>query len=192
MKNIRNILFLFLFTLYGAIYSQHSINTCLEGNTFTYFVGGLPNSTFEWNVSAGLNLINNNGNNIIINIPDSNATYTISVIETSEFGCVGEERKIIINVTGCFFYYIPNTFTVNNDFLNETFNIKGQNLYVDEFEMTIYNRWGQLLFSTNSVNTGWDGYYKNQICKQDVYTYKITFKKESKYYSEIGQVNLLR
>lgn len=192
MKIFRFILFLITSLTINLSYGQQNINICENGNIFTYFTSGLPNSTFNWTVSSGIQIISNSNNSITILYPDSNATYTISVIEISEFNCIGEEQKININVKGCFFYYIPNTFTVNQDFLNETFKVQGYNLKINNYSMLIFNRWGQLIYETNSINIGWNGTFNGSICEQGIYAYKISFEKDGKIYQEFGQVNLLR
>jgi gliding motility-associated-like protein len=64
---------------------------------------------------------------------------------------------------------------------------------VDEFEMQIFNRWGELLFETKDVRQGWDGYYRGQLCQQDVYVWrvKVTFLDGGEM-TDIGDVTLLR
>ncbi len=44
---------------------------------------------------------------------------------------------------------------------------------VTEYELQIYNKWGELLFESSDVNIGWDGYYRGELCKQDVYAWKV-------------------
>lgn len=70
---------------------------------------------------------------------------------------------------------MPNAFTPNGDGINDVFMPV---LAVDGgYQLTdfrIVNRWGQLLFSTAHVNTGWDGTFKGQLQSQDVYCYMIT------------------
>ena len=51
--------------------------------------------------------------------------------------------------------------------------------------MQIFNRWGELIFVSNDVNRGWDGYYLGKLSPQDVYVYKVEVeylngKKETK------------
>lgn len=45
---------------------------------------------------------------------------------------------------------------------------------VVEYDLSIYNRWGELLFNTTDINRGWDGYYKGSLCVQGVYVWKCT------------------
>jgi gliding motility-associated-like protein len=42
--------------------------------------------------------------------------------------------------------------------------------------MEIYNRWGELIFVSNELEYRWDGYYKGELCQQDVYVYKINYR----------------
>ncbi|MDN4165262.1 PKD domain-containing protein [Cytophagales bacterium LB-30] len=64
---------------------------------------------------------------------------------------------------------------------------------VVEFELLIYNRWGQLLFESKDKNVGWDGTYNGALCQQDVYVYKLTVKLLSgEILTKLGDVTLLR
>lgn len=179
----------FLFSL--QLHSQHVVNTCEESNVITYFVSGLPNSEYIWTLSSPLPIVSDNNSSISIAFPDTNGVYTIEVQEVSEFGCQGETTKMTTEIIGCMYYYLPNSFTVNNDGLNENFKIKGLNLDVQDYSLMIFNRWGKVLFETNDPQIGWNGYYMNEKCQQGVYSYKIEFKKDSKLHQKFGQVNLL-
>ncbi len=64
---------------------------------------------------------------------------------------------------------------------------------ITEFEMLIFNRWGDLLFKTTDINYGWDGTYNGKPCQQDVYMYKLTAILESgEKLVRVGDVNLIR
>jgi len=64
---------------------------------------------------------------------------------------------------------------------------------VVDFKMEIYDRWGEKLYETHDINTGWDGYYKGKLCKADVYVYKAKghFSDGSEFHS-VGDVTLIR
>ena len=57
----------------------------------------------------------------------------------------------------CFptYFYLPNAFTPNGDGLNDVFMIKGESIYV--VKLSIYNRWGELIFETTDPEKGWNG-----------------------------------
>ena len=68
--------------------------------------------------------------------------------------------------------YIPNTFTPNGDGMNDTFGVSGE--AIKDFNMIIYNRWGQMIFETSDANIQWDGTYDGQKAPQGAYAYTLT------------------
>jgi len=64
---------------------------------------------------------------------------------------------------------------------------------VNEYELNIFNRWGELIFVSKDLNIGWDGYYRGELCKQDVYVWKAEGKYiNGKAFDFAGDVTLLR
>jgi gliding motility-associated-like protein len=64
---------------------------------------------------------------------------------------------------------------------------------VSEYQMMIFNRWGQLLFQTTDPDRGWDGYYQGKICPPDVYVYKISGRySNGEILNRVGDVHLIR
>ena len=87
--------------------------------------------------------------------------------------------------------YVPNVFTPNGDLLNDQFQIPTTNMI--EFNIKIFDRWGALLFESNSVDTSWDGTYKGKEVAADVYVYAITAKGADKVmYDKRGHVTILK
>ncbi len=90
-------------------------------------------------------------------------------------------------------YWFPNAFTpANSEDRNDEFGLVTP-LRITEFEFSIYNRWGQLVFLSNDPNEKWDGSYNGVMCQPGQYIYQATFKnpeKEIQVYK--GTVNLLK
>jgi gliding motility-associated-like protein len=92
---------------------------------------------------------------------------------------------------------IPNAFSPN---LSGPGDSAGQNDVfrpilrgVTNFQMLVFNRWGQLLFETDNPDKGWDGYYQGKLCQQDVYVYKIVAKYSSgETVTRVGDIHLIR
>jgi gliding motility-associated-like protein len=63
----------------------------------------------------------------------------------------------------------PTAFTPNGDALNDIFNVYGQ--YISGFEMQIFNRWGELMFTTTDLDVGWDGTFKGTEMPEGTYTF---------------------
>lgn len=62
---------------------------------------------------------------------------------------------------------------------------------IGEYKLQIYNRWGELLFESEDINIGWDGYHKGKLCKQDVYIYKAKGRYlNGKNFMKTGDVTL--
>mgnify|MGYP000847431077 CR=1 FL=1 len=81
-----------------------------------------------------------------------------SVVVTDINGCVSES-EVFANGKALkpFFYDLPNAFTPNNDGLNDVFRPATDYELITRFVLNIYNKWGQLVFSTNDPLKGWDG-----------------------------------
>jgi gliding motility-associated-like protein len=87
--------------------------------------------------------------------------------------------------------FLPNSFTPNNDGLNDTFFAKG--LFIKDFSMEIYSRWGEILFSTNQIDRGWDGLYNGTLVPEGSYIYKVRVEDtQGRVITKSGAVNVLR
>ncbi len=117
--------------------------------------------------------------------------YTVMQVVVNADGCY-DTAYSEINIQAEFFFWIPNTFTPNKNELNEIF--KPKVIGVHEYSFLIFDRWGEKIFETDDSDNGWNGCYKSQLCKVDVYVYKITFKDDvqNDLHQYIGKVTLLR
>ncbi|MBL7934112.1 MAG: gliding motility-associated C-terminal domain-containing protein, partial [Bacteroidia bacterium] len=120
--------------------------------------------------------------------PERSGCYVVEAI--NDFGCKASD-DICLEITDEFGVYIPNSFTPNNDGLNDEFIIFGTG--ITNTSMQIFNRWGQLLFSSEDYTQGWNGLYKGQLCEGGTYTYvfKYTGLNRKKYIKK-GGVTLIR
>ncbi len=69
--------------------------------------------------------------------------------------------------------HVPNAFTPNGDNLNELWGIVP--VFVKEYEVQVYNRWGEKVYDSNNVKTDWDGFYQGKQASNNVYIYKIRY-----------------
>jgi gliding motility-associated-like protein len=87
--------------------------------------------------------------------------------------------------------YIPSAFSPNNDGVNDAFNLIPLN--VVNYDLKIFNRWGELIFETMDAAQGWDGTAKGQLSPMDHYVYYVTgIKKDHSTFSMKGTVALIR
>jgi gliding motility-associated-like protein len=78
--------------------------------------------------------------------------------------------------------YVPQVFTPNGDGINEVFLPQGNGILT--YHIDIYNRWGANIFSSDNINTGWDGTFNNNIQAQGTYFYVINYTISGQFYRE--------
>ena len=133
----------------------------------------------------------------IHNFPNSSySQQLIILIATSDKGCRDTTSKIVI-VNEELVYYVPNTFTPDDDDFNQVFKpIFTSGYDPTSYTLLIFNRWGQIVFESHDVNVGWDGTYGKggEMSIESVYTWKIEFKLKGldKRQVDVGSVSLLR
>ncbi len=117
-------------------------------------------------------------------------SYQIRQIVTTNFGCK-DTAFFTVYVDPSFTFYIPNSFTPNADGHNDYF--LGTGIGITNYEMRIFNRWGEEIFASFSENETWNGTLKSgKLAMQDVYVY--TFKIRDIYTTDHtyrGKVTLL-
>jgi gliding motility-associated-like protein len=116
--------------------------------------------------------------------------YPVVLVVKTEHGCADTVIKsIVIGVD--FNVFVPNTFSPNNDGSNDVFKAvtRGVKLY----NLQIFDRWGARIFSSGDVDAAWDGTYKGEPCKADVYTWTIDVSSTRGERKQLrGHVTLLR
>jgi gliding motility-associated-like protein len=72
------------------------------------------------------------------------------------------------------FFFVPNVFSPNNDGINETLQVfPGPDLIIRNFEFRIFDRWGALLFGTNTPEDSWDGFFRGVLMESGVYVWYL-------------------
>lgn len=107
-----------------------------------------------------------------IHVYSDTGTYHITLRAFTINNCIDTIVKPI-KVTPVISVYIPNTFTPNNDDVNDIFIFKNYGIVAQGFEFYIFDKWGTNLFYTTDITQGWDGTYKGITAKQDTYVYKL-------------------
>jgi gliding motility-associated-like protein len=116
--------------------------------------------------------------------------YTVSLVVSNSNGCT-DSTKVEVVVFPELKIYIPNAFSPDYPNLNNVFKAYGEG--IAWFEMLIYNRWGELLFTSHNIEFGWDGKFLNEEAPPGVYVYSITYKDISgKKFNRTGSVTLVR
>ena len=145
--------------------------------------GSSPNGTYTWSPTEYLSCVNCQSPT---SFTQETITYVVEYVD--ENGCTASD-DVTIFFEGII--YIPNTFTPDGDKFNETFFAQGGNIV--EFNILIFNRWGELIFEGNDFNDHWDGTYNGLPCPDGTYIWKVKFKDVMNNEKQlVGHVNLLR
>lgn len=120
------------------------------------------------------------------------STTMFHVTGTNQFGCSSEDSvQVTVNKFNQPIYALPNAFTPNGDTKNECFGLKKWGS-IQLLEFSIYNRWGQKVFSTTNPADCWDGTYKGKYLDIGGYAYVIRAKTFCGDVKRTGVVLLLR
>jgi gliding motility-associated-like protein len=150
-----------LISLPDSFTMQHGDTLSLTNS----YSGGVGNISFTWWPVAGLSCSD-------CQIPDAFPPYTTGYVfsVTDEAGCTASASTVVavlIDKT----IYIPNAFSPNEDRINDYFFVQVQD--VTEYELKIFNRWGELVFMSNNPKQGWDGTYKGKPLPPSVFVYQV-------------------
>lgn len=140
---------------------------------------------FTWTPKEGLSCEQCSGPKVQ---PLKDLIYTVTMKDE----CSEAHGKFVIRIKPETFIKVPTTFTPNGDGTNDIIYVKGWGIK-DLISFQIYNRWGELVFETSELSEGWNGFYKDVLQNNDIYTYKVKaldfFDKEME---AEGHINLMR
>jgi PKD repeat protein len=131
--------------------------------------------------------------------------YNIKLVVYSDYDCKDSAiqfKAVIIEGDGMLEF--PNAFTPNisgptgGDYsglvgsrINDIFYPVHRG--IESYHLEIFTRWGERIFESDDVKIGWDGYFKGQLCKQEVYVWKVKAKfYNGQDYIKAGDVTLIQ
>ncbi len=98
--------------------------------------------------------------------------FTPIQIATNEYLCT--DTSTLTLYIEPFTVFIPNAFTPDGNEYNNLFRAVSY-FDIKEWEFSIYNRWGEIIFYSTDVNEGWDGFYKNKRAQDGLYNYQVRY-----------------
>ncbi len=121
-------------------------------------------------------------------------TTTFTVFANDEAGCRDTANvTVYLKSFLCLepYIFVPNAFTPDGDGRNDIFYVRGN--AIDEMYIAVFNRWGEKVFESNSLENGWDGTYKGKELPPDVFGYYLELKcLNGEEYFKKGNVTLIR
>lgn len=157
------------------------------GDVIALPVWGESYYIYSWTPTKGLSCLTCNYPQVK---PLEDILYTLRV--TDRRNCYDTSYKYNIMIKPETFVKMPSMFTPNGDGNNDVVKVNGWGIK-ELREFQVFNRWGQLIFSSNDINEGWDGYFNGLLQSSDIYVYKVkalTWRELE--IKEEGYINLVR
>ncbi|HMC96655.1 MAG TPA: PKD domain-containing protein, partial [Flavobacteriales bacterium] len=124
---------------------------------------------------------------------ENGGEYPVTLIVTNSNGCMDTTTRIVV-IDGYFSVFVPNSFTPDDDGVNDLFlpAVKDQDPQTHHF--AVYDRWGERIFETSDATHPWDGTVGGSKAKEDVYVWQVesTSVVDGKRRMFLGHVSLLR
>jgi gliding motility-associated-like protein len=129
-------------------------------------------TSYSWSPSSSLSC---NDCSAPIANPTSTTTYTVT--GTDENGCTSTAQATISLAIDCDEVFVPTIFSPNGSGpeINDLLCVMGN--CISQLRYSIYNRWGDLVFSTEDISICWDGTCKGKPCQTGVYAYSLVVTK---------------
>ncbi len=154
---------------------NNEINLC-EGDTISLSVNSSQNIATWWNnFYLPIFKVHNEG------------TYHVKIHSQ---GCYYVDSINVIIINCEISITVPNVFTPNQDGVNDFFMVTIEN--VNDYNINIFNRWGQLVFESNDITNNWEGIFKEKDCSNGTYFYIINASNEFESKIFKGTLSLIR
>lgn len=101
--------------------------------------------------------------------------YPIQLIVTTQEGCTDTVTHIL-TINSDIIFYAPNVFTPDGDEHNQVWKYYADGIDVNNFELQIFNRWGQVIWESHDPSEAWDGTYNGTIVPDGTYIWRATVK----------------
>lgn len=125
-------------------------------------------------------------------VEGSSTVVCIQLEVTTAFGCA-DETEHCLEITQELVYYVPNAFTPDGDEYNNLFQPVFSSDNVEQFQLLVFDRWGELIFESSNPFIGWDGTYAGRKVPDGLYTWQLTFQAElDNVIQTTGHVAVLR
>ena len=123
--------------------------------------------------------------------PEVTTTYYVEIIDGECVYIDSVEVRVYDFVCGPPMIYVPNAFTPNGDSNNDKVFVHGN--FITSLNFVIYNRWGEKVFETNSLNVGWDGTYEGMPVDPAVFVYYLeAICEDGQQHFEKGNITVIR
>ena len=185
-----------------AFFTASTDQVFIPYDPITFFNLSTNASEFDWDFGDGFTSTEENPLHYYL----EEGNYTVTLTANNEYNCPDTYivEDLVAAVAGGEIEF-PNAFTPNPNGPNGGIydpNDPSKNLNdvfhpvftgIEEYQLWIFNRWGELIFESNDILIGWDGYYKGELVQQDVYVWKVkATTTHGTVINDAGDVTLIR
>ena len=186
-----------------AYFTPSTTTVYIPNDPVTFFNLSQNATNYQWDFGDGLTSIEENP----IHFYTTTGWQTVTLIANNEYNCPStfySENIVFAEASGNVDF--PNAFTPDpngssggyydpqnpgenlNDVFHPVFSAG-----IEEYQLLIFNRWGELIFESTDIYVGWDGYYKGRLSQQDVYVWKVKARTvQGTVINDAGDVTLIR
>ena len=165
-------------------------------NTYISFVDASSIDAIQWDWSFGVNASLGTSTDEFpsLHFPSEDlGTYPVQLIVTNVHTCTDTITHEVV-IDGYYAVYVPNTFTPDGDGVNDLWRPMIKDQIFQDYELRLFDRWGQEIWVTTDPNEGWDGKLGGETAMTGVYAWRLDTRDliagfRHEYY---GHVNLLK
>lgn len=163
----RDSIFVTVGNLGAAVTATADPTVVLPGET-SLLVASPSSFTYSWTPTQGLT--SPTSQQTLATVSET-TNYTVTVTDGICTESATVQVKVMAVVCDRTFVYVPNAFSPNGDGKNDL--LKVRSAIATEIEFKVFDRWGELVFETTDINTGWDGTFRGRKLDPDVYDYYL-------------------
>ena len=148
---------------------------------------------FQWSSQGALSIQSNEGTAMITYPEGVSGEYPITLIATTGEGC-SDTTTLEISIVPDIIFYAPNAFTPDNDEHNQTWSITVEGIDYQNFNLQIFNKWGETIWETKDIKAEWDGTYGTSVVTEGTYIWRAIYKELENDGRKIhtGYINVIR
>jgi gliding motility-associated-like protein len=150
-------------------------------------------NTYQWFVPGATPATSTEQNPTVLYPEGVAGEYLVSMIVTNEFNCF-DSTSAIVTIISDVILYAPNVFTPDGDEFNETWRVYIDGIDIYDFHLTIFNRWGEVVWESYNPEGVWDGRYGDADSRNATYVWVIEVKdaNSDKKHEFRGHVTVLK
>lgn len=167
----------------------HSPTQVLIEETVSFQNQSTNSTNWQWDFGDGITSTDQHPTHIYEDV----GNYIVTLIAINENGCHDTTTYLLV-VGSEILLFAPNAFTPDDDSHNPVWQYHISGINSDKFSVEIFNRWGELIWTSHTPNEPWDGFYNGTIVQDGIYTWKLEcgaeLNDERKVFT--GHINVLR